>query len=190
MKGYVTVKNYPLALIAALASAGSAHSADWKADPAVSTLNFSTVAEGTAFTGRFKQFSPAITFDPADLSSARFHVDIALASADSDNAERDETLQGSDFFATARFPQATYIATTFRDLGGGRFAADGMLSLRGVEKPVTLEFSWADDGTSATLEGKTTLNRLDFDVGGGDWTDASTIAHDVGVTTTLKLRAE
>lgn len=184
--------NHPMTLrflfSAALLAVGfTAHAADWNVDAAASSLTFTGTAEGEAFTGRFKEFSPTIRFDPADLAASRFEVRIALASADSDNAERDETLHGSEFFSVRTFPQATYTASAFRDLGGGKFAADGTLSLRGVEKPVTLEFSWSQDGSAATLDGKATLNRLDFSVGGGDWADASTIAHEVGVTTTLKL---
>ncbi len=161
----------------------------WNADKAASTLGFSGMAEGEGFTGQFKDFTPKIAFDPADLAGSRFDVAIALASADSANAERDETLQGSDFFDTAKTPQASYVATAFRDLGGGRFAADGTLTLRGIAKPVTLEFAWNSDGDNATLEGKAIVNRLDFNVGGGDWADASTIVHEIGVATTLKLAA-
>lgn len=167
-----------------------AHASDWNTDTNASSLTFSSQADGEAFTGRFNEFSPKIQFDPADLASSRFDVNIALASADSANSERDETLQGSDFFATGKFPQATYTATAFRDLGNGRFAADGKLSLRGVEKPVTLEFSWSQEGSTATLDGKASVNRLDFDIGGGDWADASTIAHEVDIATTLKLTAK
>lgn len=177
-------------LAAALALGLNAHAADWQADPATSTLSFHGAAEGETFTGHFKEFSPSIRFDPADLAASRFEVGIALASADSRNSERDETLQSGDFFATSKFPRATYSATAFRDLGDGKFAADGTLSLRGVEKPVTLEFSWVQDGNSATLDGKASLNRLDFEIGAGDWADASTIAHEVGVATTLKLTAQ
>mgnify|MGYP003416552497 FL=1 len=177
-------------LSAALMLAFGAHAADWQADPAASTLGFSGTAESEAFEGLFKTFVPAITFDPAQLSGARFEVEISLGSADTKNADRDETLRGEDFFSVASFPDARYVATAFRDLGGGRFAADGRLSLRGVEKPVTLEFTWSQEGETATLQGKAKLNRLDFGVGGGDWADASTIAHEVGVTTRLSLRAK
>lgn len=180
-----------LLLPAALFTMGfCAHASDWNTDASTSSLTFSSKAEGEAFTGHFTQFTPKIQFDPADLTAARFDVSIALASADSANSERDETLQGNDFFATVKFPQATYTATTFRDLGNDRFAADGTLSLRGVEKPVTLEFSWAQEGNTATLDGKASVNRLDFDIGGGDWADASTIAHEVDIATTLKLTAK
>ena len=163
---------------------------NWNTDSTASTLNFSGTVEGEGFTGQFKDFTAKITFDPADLANSTFDVNIALASADSANAERDETLQGSDFFDTAKTPQASYIATTFRDLGDGKFAADGTLMLRGIAKPVTLEFSWASDGANATLDGKAIVNRLDFNVGGGDWADASTIGHEIGVSTTLKLSAQ
>lgn len=177
------------ATLLAFSSAGFA-ATTWSADQAASTLNFTGTAEGEGFTGKFKEFTPNITFDPADLAGSKFDVDIALASADSANAERDETLQGSDFFDTEKTPRASYVATAFRELGDGKFAADGTLTLRGVARPVVLEFSWTSDGTSATLEGKATVNRLDFNVGGGDWADASTITHEIGVSTTLKLSAQ
>ncbi len=179
--GLMTLLTMPLAGFAATR---------WNADKATSTLGFTGSAEGENFSGTFKQFTPKITFDPADLANSSFDVSIALASADSANAERDETLQGSEFFDTAKTPQASYVATAFRDLGNGKFAADGTLTLRGITKPVVLEFSWASDGATATLQGQAIVNRLEFNIGGGDWAEASTIVHEIGVSTTLKLSAQ
>lgn len=179
----------PFLLAAMIATSSLALAADWQADPAQSTLSFTGTAEGMDFDGHFGDFTPAIRFDPADLAGARFDVRISLASADTANSDRDETMKGSDFFAIKRFPEASYTATSFRDLGEGRYAADGTLSLRGVEKPVTLEFSWVTEGDAAILDGSASLNRLDFEVGGGDWSDASTIAHEVKVRTHLQLKA-
>lgn len=176
-----------LLFIALLACAPALHAAEWSAAAAQSTLGFAGTAEGMAFEGQFKQFTPNIRFDPADLPSSRFDVEIALTSADTANQDRDQTLQGEDFFATKRFATARYVATVFRDLGNGRFAADGTLSLRGVEKPVTLEFSWAAEGEDATLDGTAMVNRLDFQIGAGDWADASTISHEISVKTHLQL---
>lgn len=177
----------PLLLLALAACAFSASATEWQADPARSTLGFAGAVEGEAFSGHFKEFKPAIQFDPAALDSARFDVEIMLASADSANAERDETLQGEDFFATARFPSAHYRASQFRQLGEGRFVAEGTLSLRGVDKAVPLEFTWKSGADGAVLEGTATVNRIDFGVGGGDWADASTISHKISVKTTLHL---
>ncbi len=179
-----------LLLAASLLLVPAVYAAEWSVDPESSILGFSGTAEGMAFEGTFKQFSPKIQFDPADLSSARFEVEIILGSADTNSAERDETLRGSDFFATKRFPSATYTATSFRDLGEGKFAADGSLSLRGAEKPVTLEFSWKSSDGRATLDGSSMLQRLDFEIGTGDWADAATISHEIAVRTHLELTVQ
>lgn len=179
-----------LLFAALLATASSTQATDWSADPATSLLSFSGSAEGMAFTGQFKQFHPEINFDPTELSTARFNVEITLASADTDNSDRDETLMDKDFFFVKQFPTAHYSASEFRTLSNGHFAADGTLSLRGVEKPVTLEFTWVAEGQSATLDGTATINRLHFDVGAGDWADASTISHEITVHTTLKLTSQ
>lgn len=174
-------------LFIALATSTFPATTDWQADPARSTLGFSGAVEGEAFSGQFKSFTPRIQFDPAHLEHARFDVEITLSSADSANAERDETLQGEDFFATARFPNAHYRANQFRQIGEGRFVADGTLSLRGVDKTVPLEFTWKPEADGAVLEGVATVNRLDFGIGGGDWADAATISHEINVKTTLHL---
>jgi hypothetical protein len=73
-----------LALLAALlACAGAAPAADWTVQPEGSSLRFSGVAQGEKFEGRFKEFTPAIRFDPAALEASRFDVTVKLASADS-----------------------------------------------------------------------------------------------------------
>lgn len=175
---------FALALSAPLA----AQAGTWHADGKSSTLGFSGISQGDAFDGRFKTFDATIAFDPAQLATSRFDVKITLASADTANSERDDSLRGTDFFDTAHTPVATYTATRFRSLGGNRYAADGTLTLRGISKPVTLTFAWAAGATPA-LVGDAVVNRLDFKVGGGQWADTSQIANAVKVHTSLKLAA-
>lgn len=173
-------------LALALLLAPAAHAGEWRMDPADSTLGFSGQAQGETFEGRFGEFTADIRFDPAAPDSARFYASIALASADTANAERDEALGGSDFFFVREHPQAHYRAERFRMLGDGRFAADGELVLRGAARPVTLEFRWTA-GTPAILQGEARLRRLDFGVGGGDWADTDLIADEVVVRVRLAL---
>lgn len=175
---------FALALLAPFA----AHAGNWRADAKSSTLGFSGTYQGDAFDGRFKTFDAAIAFDPAQLATSRFDVRINLASADTANSERDESLRGADFFDSAHTPVATYTATKFRSLGGNRYAADGALNLHGINKPVTLTFAWANGATPA-LVGDALVNRLDFKVGGGQWADTSLIGNAVKVHTSLKLIA-
>lgn len=168
-----------VALLALLATPALA--ADYVQAPG-SSLAFGGMYQGEAFSGRFPGFSTTLAFDPADLASARLDVTIPMAGATTANADYDTEMRGDAFFAVARFPQARYTATRFRSLGGNQYAADGTLSLHGIDKPVTLTFTWTP-GTQPVLAGKATVRRLDFDVGGGDWADTSLIPNEIAIST-------
>lgn len=171
--------------IAFFGVAGNVAAADWTMQPG-SSLGFSASYQGEAFSGKFGKFTPAIRFDPAKLAEARFDVRIVLASADTKNSERDDLLKSGDFFDSKRQPEARYTASKFRALGGNRYAADGTLSLRGVNQPVVLTFTWTA-GARPVLDGSASLKRLDFGVGSGDWTDLDLLPNEVKVKTRLIL---
>ena len=177
--------NVPLFALMLL-SAATASAGEWTMRPEGSSLRFSGVAQGETFKGQFAQFTPKIQFDPAALEGCRFDVTIKLASADTQNEERDEALGSSDFFDVQNYPEARFVATEFAAVEGG-FEARGALELRGTRQPVTLAFKWTPSADGARLEGKATLDRTAFGVGGGDWADAESIAHEVQVATTLVL---
>lgn len=169
------------AFVAALAFALPASAADY-VQAAGSSLTFATRYEGEVFTGKLPGFATKLSFDPAQLATSKLDVTIPLAGVTTANNDRDDALKGSDFFAIGKFPQARYTATKFRSLGGNQYAADGTLNLRGVSKPVTLTFTWTP-GAQPVLNGKATVKRLDFGVGGGDWADTGLIPNDVAVST-------
>ena len=182
------MKSFCIAAALSVLMPFAAQAGTWHADGKTSTLAFSGTSQGARFEGRFKDFDATIVFDPAQLATSRIDVQINLGSADTANAERDDTIRGADFFDIARTPLATYTATHFRRLGGNRYAADGVLNLRGISKTVTLQFAWAA-GTTPALIGDAIVNRLDFKVGSGEWADTSQIGNAVKVKTSLKLSA-
>lgn len=167
------------ALVAMLSSPVLA--ADYVQAPG-SSLAFATKYDGDTFTGTFPGFDTKLSFDPQDLANAKLDVTIPLAGAKTGNDDRDSTLATADFFNVAAFAQARYTAQGFRALGEDRYAADGTLELRGVKKPVTLTFTWTP-GARPVLAGKATVKRLDFGVGGGDWSDTGTLPNEVAVST-------
>lgn len=168
-------------LLAGLLIAGSSTAADY-VQTAGSSLGFSGKYQGEAFNGQFPGFVTTFAFDPAKLAGAKLDVVIPLATATTRNADYDSELRGTSFFNSKKFPQARYTATKFRSLGGNKYAADGILSLRGVNKPVTLAFTWTS-GAKPVLAGSTTVKRLDFGVGGGDWADIGVIPNEIRVST-------
>ena len=176
-----------MVLLALLVLPLAAFAREWKVDPAHSALTFNGTYQDEKFEGRFKRFGAKIDYDPADLAHAKFDVTIDIVSVDTANTERDQALPGKDFFDIAQFPRAHFVTTHFRKAANGEVVADGTLSLRGVAKPVTLAVKFSQAGNGATLDVDTTLKRLDFGIGRGDWADTSMIGNDVAVHGHLML---
>ena len=176
----------PTALLALVLFAAPAFAADYAQAPG-SNLAFAGKYQGEVFTGKFPGFATKFSFDPKQLATSKLEVTIPLATASTSNPDYDGELRGASFFDSARFPQATYVASKFRALGGNRYAADGILTLHGVGKPVTLEFTWTP-GAAPVLVGKATVNRLAFGVGGGDWADTKLIPDAISISTKVVFK--
>lgn len=176
-------------LLLALALPGLASAADYAVQPAASKLGFSGSFQGQSFDGSFGKWTAAISYDAAKLASSKFDVQVDLSSAKTGDKDRDGALPGSDFFNAAKFPQAHFVTTGFRQ-NGAQVIADGNLTLRGVTKPVSLTVVFKPQGTGATLDVSGAVKRLDFGVGGGDYADTSVIANDVKINAHLVLTAK
>lgn len=161
----------------------------WTAEAARSRLTFVATQAGGEFEGRFHRFSPTILFDPADLAGSRFSVAIDAASAETGEQDRDNTLKGKDFFAVEQWPSARFESTSFRASGNGGYEATGRLTLRGVTREVRLPFTFKPsvDGRSAVLAGGTTVQRLAFGVGQGEWQDTQWVGNEVRIRFELVL---
>jgi polyisoprenoid-binding protein YceI len=178
-----------LALSLALVAPCAANAADYTVQPAGSTLGFTGSFQGSGFDGQFGKWTAAINYDQAKPATSKFDVTVDLASAKTGDSDRDGALPGPDFFDTAKYPQAHFVTTGFRQQGA-QVIADGNLTLRGVTKPVSLNVTFKPQGTGATLDVNGTVNRLDFGVGGGEYKDTTVIAADVKITAHLVLTAK
>jgi polyisoprenoid-binding protein YceI len=178
-----------LALLLALALPCAAGAADYTVQPAGSTLGFTSSFQGSSFDGKFDKWTAAISYDAAKLAASKFDVTVDLSTAKTGDSDRDSALPGADFFDVAKYPQAHFVTTGFRQQGG-QVIADGTLTLRGVTKPVSLNVTFKPQGTGATLDVSGSVNRLNFGVGGGQYKDTSVIAADVKVTAHLVLAAK
>lgn len=140
----------------------------WALDKAASRIEFSGTQTGTPFTGVFENFDAVIVFDPADLPSARIEAVIDTASARTGDRQRDAALPGAEWFSSQAFPEARFVSATVTAAGEGAYEAAGMLSIRGVERPLTLPFTMTVVDGRATADGAVTLNRTDFGIGQGE----------------------
>jgi polyisoprenoid-binding protein YceI len=161
-------------------------------DQAKSTLEFTFMQAGAQNKGKFKRFPVTFDFAPDNPAGGRLDVTVEIASLDTGDQERDDTLKGADLFAAAKFPQAHFLATQFAKTAAG-FEAQGKLTIRDQTRDVRVPFTFRtaveQGATVGYMSGKTTIRRLDYGVGQGDWKATDQVGNDVGVSFSLRLTA-
>jgi polyisoprenoid-binding protein YceI len=152
-----------------------------------SEVGFTIKQMGVPVSGRFKRFAVQTNFDPKSPQTSQVSLRFELASA-TISADADPELGKPDWFATAKFPQATFQSTGIKALGGGKFEVAGKLSIKGNSRDVVVPMQLAQAGGVSTVTGGLPIKRLDFKVGEGDWADTSFVANDVQVKFKLVLQ--
>jgi len=164
----------------------------YSADPGKSSVEFSFMQAGAQNKGKFAKFPT--TFDISSDGATPTHLDVTveMSSYDSGDKDRDDTLRGADLFNVAKFPQARFTATQITKTAAG-FDAVGKLTIRGVARdqhiPFTFRTANEQGQTVGYLAGKTTIHRLDFGVGQGEWKSTEWVGNDVTVSYNLRLAA-
>ena len=190
----------PIPLVPSLALLLALPAASWAAPPAhytldasKSTLEFEFTQLGGKNKGKFVKFPVTLDLGP-DASPSKLDVTVDIGSLNTSDKERDDQLKSPDLFDAAKYPQAHFVATQITKSANG-FVAQGKLTIRSVTKdtPVPFTFRTATEGGQSVgyLSGSTTIHRLDFGVGQGDWknTGSEGIENDVKVSYSLRLVA-
>lgn len=145
-------------------------------------LGFSASWNGSAVEGRFSDWSGTIKFSPDDLPGSKVNIRVKLASASTGDGQRDDMLEGSEFFNAAANPTAQFVSDTITRLNGDRYRLNGTLSLNGRSRPVTLNAKIKISDGVARVSGGTALDRTAFGVGSGEWASTDQIAGQVAVS--------
>ena len=91
--------------------------------------------------GTFSGSTGQLQFDETDWSQASISVNIPLVSLNLGDANWQEKMLGSTFFDVKKFPSATFVSERIEKLTENTGIAHGVLSIRGVEQPVSLNFT-------------------------------------------------
>ncbi len=176
-----------------LATAALAASAPvtYTLEPTTSLLRFSFEQAGANSTGRFGKYTANVTFAPDNLAACKIDVSVDIASLDTGDKERDDTLKTADLFDVAKFPKARFVASKFTLAGANRYEATGKLTIRNVTKdlklPITFQIKPEKGKQVGFMTGRATIKRLDYGVGQGEWKSTEWVKDDVLVTFSLKL---
>jgi polyisoprenoid-binding protein YceI len=118
--------------------------------------------------GKFGRFDGTLEATKEDFSDGKVHFEADIDSIDTNNADRDAHLKGTDFFNTAQYPKIVFDSTGVENLKGESFDLKGNLTVHGVTKPVTLNATfngvmkdgWGNDKAGFEASGK--ISRKDF----------------------------
>ncbi|WP_226574417.1 cytochrome b/b6 domain-containing protein [Acuticoccus sediminis] len=174
-----------LAAVAGAASpdVSAASVPEWAVRPQESALAFTFGYQSAEIAARFGSFDARIAFDPDNLDASTVSVTVDLDSvAITSGTIAIGQVKGGDGLGVSANPQATFTSETIRRTGEGAYVAEGVLRLKTIERPATLDFTLEIDGDTAVAHGKTTLERLGWDVGRQSDPKGGTISPAVEVT--------
>lgn len=182
-----------LAALVAFALPVGAEAATWAIDTSHSQVGFKVRHFFSKVPGEFTAFQGTIEFDPEKPEAMAVQVTIDASSVNTNNEKRDGHLRSDDFFAAEANPEITFKSTkaTAKD---GNIMLEGLLTMRGVEKPVTLQVEflgagpdpWGGQRAGFTATG--TINRTDFGVSWNKTLDNGSMLSDE-VELTIEIEA-
>jgi len=142
----------------------------WTIDPKHSLVELSVKhMMFTTVKGRFADLKGTIVVDDANLASSSVEAEIAAASIDTREEQRDAHLRSADFLHVEQHPTITFKSTRSEAAtGSDHYQVIGDLTIRGTTREVVLDTTlngrgknpWGQEVAGFTAE--TTINRKDF----------------------------
>jgi len=140
-------------------------------DPSHTRIGFvARHAMVTKVRGAFNDFEGSGYLDGDNPANSKVSVRIQAKSIDTRNEQRDGHLRSNEFFDMENYPEITFASTEAKQLDDTGFQLTGDLTIKGVTKPVTVDFTfegatidpWGNQRIG--FDGSTTINRKDWGV--------------------------
>lgn len=134
-------------LAAALAAhAGAAAPREWTLDLGHAHIGWEVDHMGLSRTvGTFRDFDGTFLIDEENPANSQITFTVEAASVDSNHLGRDNHIRNADYLDVAQFPQITFTSTEVEMLTPASGKLHGVLTLHGVNAPLTLDFRMVRD---------------------------------------------
>lgn len=143
------------------------HTGTYAIDPSHSEVGFTARhAMVTKVRGRFPELEGTLVFGD-DVASSSASATIQVASVSTSSPDRDTHLRGADFFDAEKYPTITFTSTGVRP-DGDDYKLDGLLTIKDVTKPVTIDVEFGGVATDpfgnqrAGFSGEVEVEREEF----------------------------
>ena len=161
------------ALLFALSLVHTSYAADvYRVDPEHTFVSFSYAHQNYSIqTSRFDKVTGAIVLDESS-NAGMIDMAIDMKSVSTGSVVFNQRIQEDDFFATEKFPVATFKSQKIDFTKDGIGSVQGTLTIKGISKPVVIDFkNFFCSRSLLTLRytcganAVTQVNRSDFDMG-------------------------
>ncbi|MER5639980.1 YceI family protein [Kitasatospora sp. NPDC002227] len=139
---------------------------DYAIDTTHSQIGFAVRhAMVTNVRGNFAEYEGKLHLDGDTPSNSTAELVIKVASIDTNQAQRDEHLRNSDFFAAETFPEIRFTSTSAERLDGDSYRMTGDLTIKDTTRQVVLDLDFTGQATDAYgvdrvgFEGAATIDR-------------------------------
>lgn len=162
-------KHYFLIQLLLLLSFGSmSQTTKWNFDKTHSTIQFNVAHMVISkVSGLFHQFEGSVLSEKEDFTNSKIELTIDAKSIDTDDANRDKHLKGTDFFDVNTFPKIVFKSKSFIKVSDNTYLLVGNLTMHGITKAIKLNVKYggtvnSGGNTKAGFKVMGTINRTDF----------------------------
>jgi len=129
-------------------------SADWKISD-----TYSVKFDGGDPAGEFKGLQGTINFDPNKLATSKFDVSIDVSTINTGNGMKNTHAKSDKWLDAVNYPLIKFTSKSISKTASG-FEAKGTLDMHGVQKEITLPFTFENNVFKGNLE----VNRMDYNI--------------------------
>jgi len=148
----------------------------YTADAASGEVTFRVMQSGAPYSGNFRRFAGEVCFAQDRLT--RINASLDPSSVDTGLPELDAALKEKDFFAVREFPRVTFVSTSVQAQGDAQLTR-GTLEIKGNRRDVEVVLRSQQTGGKMSISGSFTIDRLQYGIGTGDWTNTKWLGAEV-----------
>jgi polyisoprenoid-binding protein YceI len=127
---------------------------DWKIGD-----SYSVKFDGGDPSGEFTGLKGTIKFDPGNLAESKIDCSIDVESINTGNGMKNTHAKSDKWLDAAKYPVIRFTSKTIKKTAAG-FEASGTLDFHGVQKDITLPFTFVNNVFAGGFE----VNRMDYNV--------------------------
>jgi polyisoprenoid-binding protein YceI len=150
----------------------------YTADGSDGTVTFHVLQAGAPYIGNFRRFSGEVCL--AQDRITRIDATLDPASVDTGLPELDTNLMKADFFDVGKFPSVTFTSSSVQQQGDS-YTVHGTLMIKGNNRKVDVVLKSQQANGKILISGSIMLDRLQYDIGMGDWTNTKWLGAEVEV---------